>query len=143
MPGVHRSLRALRAAGTATLGLLTGNYAAAIPPKLRAVDIAPEWFEVTAFGDEARSRRDLAALAIARYSLRAGATVDPRWVVVVGDTPRDVDCARAHGCFALAVGTGSHDEAALAAAGADLVVADLEDPTPLLLTVERRARAAA
>ena len=79
----------------------------------------------------------LAALAISKYEEQLGATIDPRRVVVVGDTPRDVDCAHAHGCYAFAVATGRYDAAALAAAGADRVVDDLSDSTPLIQTVER------
>ncbi|MGH7899393.1 MAG: HAD family hydrolase, partial [Candidatus Binatia bacterium] len=56
-----------------------------------------------------------------------------------GDTPRDVECAHAHGCFALAVATGAYDVASLAKAGADLAVPDLGDPTPLFDIVERLA----
>ena len=141
MPGIRESLSRLRETRAATLGLLTGNYSDAIPIKLSAIGIEPTWFEVTAFGDEAADRRALAALAISKYEGQLGATIDPRRVVVVGDTPRDVDCAHAHGCYAFAVATGRYDAAALAAAGADRVVHDLSDPTPLIETVERLAAA--
>jgi phosphoglycolate phosphatase len=140
MPGIRESLRRLRSGRTATLGLLTGNYAEAIPLKLSAIDLDPAWFEITAFGEEAATRRDLAALALVKYERHFGAPVDPRRVVIVGDTPRDVDCAHAHGCFAFAVATGGYDTRALADAGADLVVADLADPTPLLEVVESLSR---
>ena len=139
MPGIHDSIACLRARGVATLGLLTGNYGEAIPLKLAAIGVEPSWFEITAFGDEAPTRRDLAALAITKYSRRLGMPIDPRRVVVVGDTPRDVDCAHAHGCFAFAVATGGYGPSELARAGADLVVSDLSDPAPLLDTVERLA----
>jgi phosphoglycolate phosphatase len=137
MPGILETLSELRASGAATLGLLTGNYAEAIPLKLAAIGVDPRWFEITALGDDAATRRDLAGLAIEKYSRRVGTPIDPSRVIVVGDTPRDVDCAHAHGCFAFAVATGGYDEAALVAAGADVVVRDLGDPTPLLDVVER------
>lgn len=139
MPGIHEGISRLRTGGTATLGLLTGNYSEAIPLKLAAISLEPSWFEVTAFGDEAPSRRDLAGLAIAKYSRRLGSPVEPKRVVVVGDTPRDIDCAHAHGCFAFAVATGAYDTSELTEAGADLVVADLANPLPLLETVARLA----
>jgi len=66
--------------------------------------------------------------------------VDPRRVVIVGDTPRDVECAHAHGCFAFAVATGRYSAEALAAAGADRVVADFRDPTPLFEILDGLAR---
>jgi phosphoglycolate phosphatase-like HAD superfamily hydrolase len=139
MPGIHEIITCMRASGVATVGLLTGNYGEAIPLKLSAIGLDPSWFEITAFGDEAPTRRDLAGLAIAKYALLLGAAVEPRRVVVVGDTPRDVDCAHAHGCFAFAVATGGYDVRELSEAGADLVVADLSDPSPLLDVVARLA----
>jgi phosphoglycolate phosphatase len=51
---------------------------------------------------------------------------------VIGDTPRDVACAHAHGCVAFAVATGPYSVDELRQAGADVVVADLTDPTPLI-----------
>ncbi len=137
MPGIRESLSLLRDGKATTLGLLTGNYAEAIPLKLSAIGLDPEWFEITAFGEEAATRRDLVALALAKYARVVGVPIDPRRVVIVGDTPRDVDCAHAHGCLAFAVATGGYDARALADAGADLVVANLADPTPLLEVVER------
>jgi phosphoglycolate phosphatase len=139
MPGIHEGISRLRAGGTVTLGLLTGNYGEVIPLKFAAIGLEPSWFEITAFGDEAPNRRDLAGLAIAKYSRSFGSPVEPKRVIVVGDTPRDIDCAHAHGCFAFAVATGAYDTTALAEAGADLVVGNLADPSPLLDTVARLA----
>ncbi|MGL4608800.1 MAG: hypothetical protein ACRCYY_03810 [Trueperaceae bacterium] len=51
-----------------TLGLLTGNYGPAAKLKLKAVAIEPEWFSITAFGDEAVTRPDLVELAMKRYA---------------------------------------------------------------------------
>jgi phosphoglycolate phosphatase len=139
MPGIRETLQILRQTGLATPGLLTGNYPEAIPLKLRAIGVEPGWFEITAFGDEAPSRAGLVELAIEKYTARTGAAVDPRLVIIVGDTPRDIECAHAHGCFAFAVATGAYDAGALEKAGADLVVTDLGDPAPLIETIERLA----
>ena len=51
-------------------------------------------------------------------------------MVVVGDTPRDVACARAGGALCIGVTTGIHDAAALA--GADVVVPSLEEAGEVL-----------
>jgi phosphoglycolate phosphatase-like HAD superfamily hydrolase len=53
-------------------------------------------------------------------------------VVIIGDTPLDVDCAHAHGARALAVATGQYDMGALKDAGGDLVVETLEDTDRIL-----------
>jgi phosphoglycolate phosphatase len=51
---------------------------------------------------------------------------------VIGDTPHDVACAKAHGCRALAVATGYTSAADLSSAGADRVIADLSDTDGVL-----------
>ena len=67
-----------------------------------------------------------------KYEKLTGEKADPRKVIVIGDTPRDVACARAHGCIAFAVATGGHAVETLEACGADVVVRDLADLSPLL-----------
>jgi phosphoglycolate phosphatase-like HAD superfamily hydrolase len=137
MPGVHETLALLRERPDVTLGLLTGNYAEAIPVKLAAIGVDPGWFSISAFGDEGESRPALVLLALAKYSRLLGRPADPRRVIVIGDTPRDVHCAHANRCIAFGVATGSYSVADLRAAGADEAVTDLSDPTPLVALVER------
>jgi phosphoglycolate phosphatase-like HAD superfamily hydrolase len=48
-------------------------------------------------------------------------------VVVIGDTPHDVACARAIGARVIAVATGNYSEDQLRAAGADVTLPDLAD----------------
>jgi phosphoglycolate phosphatase len=136
MPGVHDVLALLRERsvrdGDVVLGLLTGNYTGAVPIKLRAVGVEPEWFSITAFGDEGASRPDLVELALKRYQSRYGARIDTRRAIVIGDTPRDIHCAKAHGCFSLAVATGGFSVDELLTHGPDIAVSDLSDPQPLL-----------
>jgi phosphoglycolate phosphatase-like HAD superfamily hydrolase len=58
--------------------------------------------------------------------------VTPDRVIVIGDTPRDVECAKANGCRCLAVATGGYAHDDLVQTGADVVAADLSDPSVLL-----------
>jgi phosphoglycolate phosphatase-like HAD superfamily hydrolase len=53
-------------------------------------------------------------------------------VVVVGDTPRDVECATSLGARSVAVATGSHDAAELEGRGADVTVGSLEESERIL-----------
>lgn len=133
-PGIAELLALLREthADRAMLGLLTGNHSGAVPHKLGAIGIDHDWFSIGAFGDEADARPDLTTLAMRRYATHTGDDARPDRVVVIGDTPADIDCAKAHGCIAFAVATGPYDSAALHGAGADVVVKDLRDPSPLL-----------
>lgn len=132
LPGVAEVVSALRDAPHVTLGLLTGNHGRAVAIKLAAVGLELDPFEVNAFGDEADTRPELVALAMERYRDRHGRPVPAERVIVVGDTPRDVECARLNGCVAFAVATGRWSLEALREAEPDHAVADLSDPTPLL-----------
>lgn len=134
LPGVQALLERIDRTpghGSVRSGLLTGNARAAAGLKLDAAGIARRRFTINAFGDEATTRPDLVELARQRHRDTAGIEVPPHRTVVVGDTPRDVAAARVHGCVALAVATGSYDADVLADAGADRVVASLEDPAAI------------
>jgi phosphoglycolate phosphatase len=141
MPGVVEAIdllhRRAQARGDVVQGLLTGNYTRAVPLKLAVAGIDPAWFPITAFGDEGKCRADLVALALRKFETRFGRPADPRRVIVIGDTPKDVECAHAHGCVALAVATGGYSVEVLRGSGADVAVEDLADPGPLLELIER------
>ena len=125
LPGVGDLLEALDQREDLTVGLLTGNFEGGAAIKLGHFDL---WrrFQFGAFGDRHIDRRDLVPVAIAAAE-RAGITpASCRDVIVIGDTPLDVDCAVVHGARAIAVATGPFTRDELAAAGADLVVETLE-----------------
>ena len=60
-----------------------------------------------------------------------GRDIEPGEVIVVGDTPLDVDAAKAVGAISLGVASGRYSVEELRRAGADLVLASLEEPFPL------------
>ncbi|MFA9477702.1 HAD family hydrolase [Phycisphaerales bacterium AB-hyl4] len=136
LPGVHELIDHLhqrqRERGDVILGLLTGNYAEAAPLKLAAARINLDCFKINAFGDEGQTRPDLVALAMTRYTQTLGHPPDPQRIIVIGDTPHDIDCAKAHRCIAFAVATGRFNAQTLRDHGADIVVPDFADPSPLL-----------
>jgi phosphoglycolate phosphatase-like HAD superfamily hydrolase len=116
---------------TITLGCVTGNYEAAAATKMRAGGLDAAIFRANAFGDESEARPDLIDLALQRYAAFHGQTIEANRVVVVGDTPHDVEAAHAHGCRVLAVATGRYSASDLADAGADRVAEDLQNPAVL------------
>ncbi len=138
LDGIHDTLAHLRRREDVVLGMLTGNYTQAVPIKLKAVGIDRWWFKVTAFGDEGPSRADLVAVAMEKYAAFTGHPAKRERVIVIGDTPRDVACAHAHGCIAFAVATGRFSVEQLQEAGADVTVADLSDPSPLFELIDSR-----
>ncbi len=126
LPGVLSLLEGLRSSGNASLGLLTGNYEETGSLKLEAVGIDPTWFSPRVWGDAAPTRPDLV-----RHAMQLTGH-PPDAVIVVGDTPKDVHCAKVNGCRVLAVATGSCTKRELLEAGADHAVDSLDDPSPLL-----------
>jgi phosphoglycolate phosphatase-like HAD superfamily hydrolase len=123
LPGVDAILGALETRGV-RVGLLTGNFEGGAAIKLGHFGLWTR-FAFGAFGDRHLDRRDLLPVAFDR-ARRAGVDVPaPERVVVIGDTPLDIECARAHRVRAVGVATGPFDAAALRAAGADLVVETL------------------
>jgi phosphoglycolate phosphatase-like HAD superfamily hydrolase len=60
-----------------------------------------------------------------------GRDIEPGEVIVVGDTPLDVDAAKAVGAVSLGVASGKYSVDELRRAGADLVLASLDEPFPL------------
>ncbi|HEX7478768.1 MAG TPA: HAD hydrolase-like protein [Polyangiales bacterium] len=132
MPGVLELLASLREQRSATLGMLTGNYPETGRHKLRRAGIDPEWFSPIAWGDAAADRPALVRVALAASKQHTAADV-----IVIGDTPRDVHCARENGAVCLAVATGDHGEDELRAAGAHEVVPDLRDPSALYRLLSR------
>lgn len=126
LPGVEVLLDAMATLPHLQVGLLTGNFEPGAVVKLEHFDL---WrrFAFGAFGDDHVDRRALVPVALARAMRVGHATPPPSRVVIVGDTPLDVDCAKAHGARAVAVATGPYDRATLSAAGADLVVDSFTD----------------
>ncbi|KAB2654457.1 MAG: HAD hydrolase-like protein [Verrucomicrobia bacterium] len=111
------------------LGLLTGNVRLGAELKLRAHGLW-EWFEVGGFGDDHEDRDRIAGIAKRRVERRLGRALAGRDVVVVGDTPLDVRCARAIGARCLAVATGGVPASELASHAPDWLVADLGGFSP-------------
>lgn len=136
--GARELVRAVDAHEGATLGLVTGNYPETGAFKLRTVGLDPTRFEVAAWGVDGNHRRDLPRVAMERYREKTTRTIDPRDVVVIGDTPHDVDCAKHNGCRVIAVATGMFSVDELRECGADLAVADLSDTPSLVKWIEAR-----
>jgi phosphoglycolate phosphatase-like HAD superfamily hydrolase len=131
LPGVRPLLDALADHDGAWLGLLTGNFEGGARIKLEHFDLW-RYFRSGAFGDDAFARNDLFQAALSRVREGGGPAFEPHQVVIIGDTPLDIDVARAGGGYSVAVATGSYDVAALRAAGADVALPDLTDLSAVL-----------
>lgn len=133
LPGVEALLDELEARPDVSVGLLTGNFEAGARIKLGHFDLWDR-FPFGAFGDDHDDRNALVPIALSRARAAGIADAPPDRVVVIGDTPLDVACARAHGARAVAVATGSYSGDQLREAGADVVVDTLLDARALITT---------
>ncbi|MBX3251891.1 MAG: HAD hydrolase-like protein [Myxococcales bacterium] len=119
------------------VGLGTGNVERGAYLKLARAGL-DRFFGFGGFGSDAEDRAELVRAGAKRGATRLMTHVDDCHVVVVGDTPRDVDAAHAAGAVCLAVATGGFAADALTNAGADLVVETLEDPRAVTFLFEPR-----
>ncbi len=130
LPGIVETLELLGDAEV-SLGLLTGNMLEGARLKLTHYRLF-HYFPFGVYGDEHLTRDEIAHEALRLVRQRLDPSMAPEEIVIVGDTPLDVQCARAIGARVVAVATGSHSCDELAATDPDLLLADLSDPAPLL-----------
>lgn len=129
--GAAEAVAALAGDPRVVLGLVTGNVERGARLKLERFGLW-ERFAVGAFGSDDRERDRLPGIAIDRARRLTGRAFAGREVVVVGDTPADVRCARAAGVRAVAVATGRPSRSQLAACHPDLLIDSLEEWPALL-----------
>jgi phosphoglycolate phosphatase-like HAD superfamily hydrolase len=123
-PGIQAILDLLKKDGY-TLGLLTGNLEKGARIKLEPFGLN-EYFPDGAFGSDHEDRNQLLPIALDKFSKR-GFTFSPQECIVVGDTPRDVTCAKVHSAPCIAVATGPYSKEDLLATKADVVFDTLEN----------------
>jgi phosphoglycolate phosphatase len=107
-PGIRELLDALEARDDTVLGLLTGNLREGAHAKLRAAGIDPGRFRIGAFGSDHEHRPELPAVARQRAQAELGIDLEGEHLVIIGDTPADIECGRALGVRAIGVATGSY-----------------------------------
>jgi phosphoglycolate phosphatase len=120
-PHVPEVLGELAARDDVSQSLVTGNLEPIARLKLRAAGIGHHFADGQGgFGSDSEDRAELPGIARRRAGGHA-----PHDTVVIGDTPRDIACARADGVRVIAVTTGPFDAEALR--GADVVCADARE----------------
>ena len=106
------------------MGLLTGNTQMGAHVKMRHFKLDGH-FPFGAYGSDHADRNELGAIALKRANQHAGENFAPGEVLVIGDTPKDISCAKALGAKCLAVATGKFSADDLKLSGADHVVESL------------------
>jgi len=108
--------------------VLTGNIAPNMRVKL-AVFGLDAWLDldIAATGSDSADRRALVPIARERAEIERGLRFEPDEVWVVGDTPRDLECARVAGVRCVLVATGRDDYEQLEGLDADALFEDLSN----------------
>jgi len=139
LPGVASLIPRLDQTHGVLLGLVTGNIEEGARIKLAPTGLWP-YFPIGAFGSDDVDRRRLPSLAARRAHALVGYSFRPEEVLVIGDTPFDIECARAFGAVSVAVATGYHTRAELLGGRPDLLFddfSDVERAATALLSVRR------
>lgn len=131
LPGVPALLDALQEVDDVGVGLLTGNIAGGARLKLSSGGL---WggFPFGSYGSDHEERDELPSIALQRARGLWGDHLLPTDAIVVGDTPRDVQCGKAGGTRTLAVATGAFSLDDLATTNPDHLVADLTSTTAIV-----------
>lgn len=125
-PGVRELLERLNKLDEVLVGLLTGNVLRGAQLKLRRWNLEP-YFRFGAFGDDHENRSVLASIALEKARALAGRAFTGAETTVIGDTPKDVACARAIGARAVVVATGLVARGELAASTPDAILDSFEN----------------
>jgi len=126
MPGIRPLLETLQQREDVALALLTGNFIEGARIKLEYFDLW-KYFPCGAFGGDSANRNDLVPVALTRARECGIVNGQPSQVLVIGDTPNDVECALVVGATPVGVATGGYSVDDLRAAGAEIVYQDLSE----------------
>jgi phosphoglycolate phosphatase-like HAD superfamily hydrolase len=135
LEGVVELLDALEAREDVVLGLLTGNVQPGARTKLSAAGINPDRFRVNAFGSDHEHRPELPAIAQRRASETLGLDIAGDRLIVIGDTPADIECGRELGAKAIGVASGHYTVEQLQAHNPYAVFPSLKNTRRVLETI--------
>jgi phosphoglycolate phosphatase-like HAD superfamily hydrolase len=136
--GAAEALAALGSRDDVVQTLVTGNLAEIAWYKLAAFGLDTHVdFEIGGYGATSEHRPDLVTDAMRLAGAKHSLEFPVESVVVIGDTPHDIDAALHHGAVAIGVATGRSSAEELSSAGAHAVLANLSDTDAVLAAVLR------
>jgi phosphoglycolate phosphatase-like HAD superfamily hydrolase len=130
-PGIYELLEKFSLTRDIQIGLLTGNIESGARIKLEPFKLN-KYFPTGAFGSDDDDRNKLLPIAINRFEEICRRKISTDECIVIGDTPRDVHCAKIYGATCIGVATGPYSIDELIGAGADYVAKDLLNYNNLL-----------
>jgi len=136
LPGVKELFKKLHESHI-PIGLLTGNIEEAPRMKLGPSGLW-NFIDFGAYGPEAKSlkRVELVGIAQRKASDFLKHPVGLHQLVVIGDTPKDIQCAKDGKILSIGVATGIYNINDLKNAGADMVISSIEEQDKILTFLE-------
>lgn len=123
--GVIELLEKLEANSEIALGLLTGNSKLNSYQKIEAYNLA-KYFKFGAFGNDNENRNLLPKIAIERANSFYNSDIfNSNNTVIIGDSEKDIECAKKNGIKVIATLTGGRERSFLAEMQPDLLVDNL------------------
>ena len=126
LPGADALLQKLSAAEKLHSSVVTGNFEATAQVKLESAGLR-NYLGRGAYASDSEHRPDLPAIARERWEVVTARSIAPAQCIIVGDTPKDLQCARANGMKCVLVGTGRYRVEDLEYWRPDACLADLSD----------------
>jgi phosphoglycolate phosphatase len=141
LPGAAEALRAVAGLAGVVQSVLTGSSRPNAALKLRAFGLDRQLdLTIGGFaGSEPYPKGALLRATRLRAEEKYKVSFDERATFYVADSPRDVEAAKMGGATSVAVASGRASSAELRDAGADLVLPDLTNPTPLITLITAEA----
>lgn len=136
MPMVNEALQTVAQSAAFTSALLTGNCLVAAHAKLKHFGIDDFFnYDLSAFGDSNDDRAHVAACAKKKI-LSFDSTVKNDDIIVIGDTPHDITCAKAIDAPCLVILAGSsYSEKELSALNPWKIITELPQDGQTLLDI--------
>jgi phosphoglycolate phosphatase-like HAD superfamily hydrolase len=132
LPGVLQLLEELKRRGV-LLGLVTGNVERIAWAKLKKAKIA-NYFKFGGFGSDNIDRKEIAKTSFKRCT-EIFKLNEENDVFLFGDTPYDIEAAKAIGAVAIGVATGYPSMDELILSGADIVFENLADTSSVIKAI--------
>jgi phosphoglycolate phosphatase-like HAD superfamily hydrolase len=125
-PGVIPLLNTIKQLSEVRIAILTGNLEYTGWKKLELAGLK-HYFTFGAFGSDSKVRSELVGIALQRAETEFGITYRNKNIIIIGDSPHDVECGKPYGVTSIAVATGHSPAEELKNYGPDYVFSDLSD----------------
>lgn len=139
LPGAREALTAFASEPGVHQSVLTGNTTAVARTKIETFGLDHHLdLSTGAYGDDHRDRAELVTIARSRTEQHLAMTIPIEQVVLIGDTPADVEAARTAGAQVIAIASGKYSTDELRSAGAtaalnSLLLPDLKHALDLVV----------